>query len=119
MMNFLLAGLASFGLSAADTQGAMTVTCTATATGPTFGLNSGTLYFHFVTTCDAPVEAMTINAFVDGPKQDRSGTKTCTYTDSCSYIISMYYSRGTWLWTNDTAYTGGTSSATNTVTYYQ
>jgi hypothetical protein len=118
MTELLLIGLLSFGLGTPDVSITSTAMCTATATGPTFGLGTGMMYFHFNTTCDAPVETLTINATIDGP-QDRTGTKTCTNASSCSYILGVSYARGTWVWTNDTTYTGGTSSATNTVTYNQ
>jgi hypothetical protein len=125
MTGLLLMGLASLHLVTADVSGAAVATCQATAEGPTFGLGTGLMYFHFNTTCDAVVNAITIEASVDGPRQDRAGSKTCVDSSTCSYVVSVPYTRGTWLWTNASSITSHASakavplSATNAVTYSQ
>ncbi|ADO72315.1 hypothetical protein [Stigmatella aurantiaca] len=125
MTGLLLMGLASLRLVTADVSGSAVATCQATAEGPTFGLGTGLMYFHFNTTCDAVVNAITINASVDGPRQDRAGTKTCAQTNECSYVVSVPYARGTWLWTNSSSVMSHPSAlaipilATNAVTYSQ
>lgn len=125
MTGLLLMGLASLHLVTADVSGAAVPTCQATAEGPTFGLGTGLMYFHFTTTCDAVVNAITVDASVDGPRQDRSGSKTCVDSSTCTYVLSVPYARGTWLWTNASAILSQPSaksvpfSATNAVTYSQ
>lgn len=117
MTKLLLIGLAALNITTAELQDTA-VSCTATATGPTFGF-SGRMYFHFVTTCDAPVESITINATVSGPTV-ATGTATCTQTDRCAFMLPVTYKRGTWTWTNDSVYTAeGSSVETKTMTFIQ
>ncbi len=118
MTKLLLIALASVGFNTAELPGMTAATCTATVSGPTFGF-SGRMYFHFKTTCDAPVDLITLNASVVGPLTAVKGVKTCSATNTCSSMIAVTYKRGTWTWTNDTTYTGGSSLATKTVTYTQ
>jgi hypothetical protein len=125
MTGLLLMGLASLRLVTADVSGAAVPTCHATAEGPTFGLGTGLMYFHFTTTCDVVVNAITINASVDGPRQDRASSKTCAGSSTCTQVLSVPYTRGTWLWTNASSIVSNPSaksvplSATNAVTYSQ
>lgn len=126
MTGMLLIGLASLGVVTADVQSTSTAApCRVEAVGPTFGLGGGQMYFHFNTTCDDPMESITIYATIDGPTQDRSGTKTCTQASSCSYVLGVTYARGTWVWTNESTSVdamtsiASTTSATNMVTYNQ
>ncbi len=123
MTGMLLIALASLSFSSPAFQTAPTgysttasPTCTATVPGITFGIGSGTMCFHYDTTCDGTVDTITINASYSGPTSG-SGTKTCTNASSCSYVLCTGYSKGTWTFTNNTTYTGGTSTATSTVTY--
>jgi hypothetical protein len=118
MTGLLLIGLVSFGFTPTDMRPTLLNTCTATAPGVTFGIGSGMMCFHYDTTCDGAVENITINATYSGPASG-SGSKVCTNASSCSYVLCTPYKKGTWTFTNNTTYTGGTSSATNTVTYNQ
>ncbi len=117
MVKFLLMGLASFSVTAVELPVTTPATCTAAVSGPTFGLGGG-MYFYYTTTCTAPVESITIDASITGPTQ-RVGTKRCTETESCTFVMGVPYKRGTWTWTNDSTFPGGTDSATQTVTYSQ
>lgn len=118
MTKLLLIGLASVGFNTAELPGLTEPTCTATVSGPTYSF-SGRMYFHFNTKCDAPVEAITINATVAGPLTSAVGLKTCTFTDTCSSLVAATYKRGTWTWTNSTTYTSSTSLATQSLTFFQ
>jgi hypothetical protein len=118
MTKLLLIGLAALNIATAEPQDDTSVKCTATAMGPTFGF-SGRMYFHFVTTCDAPVERITVNATVSGPSRVM-GSMTCSQTDTCSLMLPVTYKRGTWTWTNDSVYTtAGSSVETKTMTFNQ
>jgi hypothetical protein len=117
MTKLLLIGLAALNITTAEPQDSA-VSCTATATGPTFGF-AGRMYFHFVTTCDAPVESITLNATVSGPTVAQ-GSVTCTQTDRCTFMLPVTYKRGTWTWTNDSVYTAeGSSVGKRTMTINQ
>ncbi|WP_224241177.1 hypothetical protein [Hyalangium gracile] len=120
MTGMLLISLASLGFVSTESPELHTapITCTASAPGVTFGIGSGLMCFHYNTTCDGPVESITINASYSGPATG-SGTKTCTDTSSCAYVLCTPYRRGTWSFTNDSTYTGGVCAATNSVTYNQ
>jgi hypothetical protein len=118
MTKVLLIALASVGFNTADLTGTTTATCTATVSGPTFGF-SGRMYFHYKTTCDAPVELITLNASVAGPLTTAASVKTCSFTDTCSAIVAVTYKRGTWTWVNDTTYTVGSSLASKSMTFTQ
>jgi hypothetical protein len=118
MTKLLLIGLASVGFNTAELPGLTEPTCTATVSGPTYGF-SGRMYFHFTTKCDAPVAAITIKATVAGPFTTAVGAKTCSLTDTCSSLVAVTYKRGTWTWSNNTTYTGGTSLATQSLTFFQ
>lgn len=118
MTKMLLIALASVGFNTEELPGITTATCTASVSGPTFGF-SGRMYFHFTTTCDAPVEFITINASVVGPLTSAVGLKTCSFTDTCSSMVAVTYKRGTWTWVNNTTYLGGTSLASKSLTFSQ
>jgi hypothetical protein len=118
MTKFLLIGLASVGFNTAELPGMTAATCTATVSGPTYSF-SGRMYFHFKTTCDAPVELITVNASVSGPGTSLAATKVCALTSTCSMMVAATYKRGTWTWTNSTTYMGGSSLATQTLTFLQ
>jgi hypothetical protein len=45
--------------------------------------------------------------------------KTCSFASTCSSIIAVTYKRGSWTWTNDTTYTGGSSFATSSTAFLQ
>ncbi|SEM88042.1 hypothetical protein SAMN05444354_1254 [Stigmatella aurantiaca] len=117
MTAWMLIGLASLSTAAAEVQ-VSTATCTATITGPHFGLPpNGLMYFHFTTTCDVPVESMTVTGTITGTSGG-SGSKTCTNTNTCRYTLGIHASSpGSWAWTNSTVYTGGTVSATGGMTW--
>ncbi|MDY7230274.1 hypothetical protein [Hyalangium rubrum] len=123
MLNqFLLIGLASIGVNTTEIPEEEPTTlpgttCTATVLGPTYSFG-GRMYFHFETTCDAPVAAITINASVVGPTS-AYGSKTCLLTNKCTFWLAATYKRGTWTWTNNTSYTFGTSVASQTLTFKQ
>lgn len=118
MTKLLLIALASVGVNTAELPGTTAATCTATVSGPTFGF-SGRMYFHFKTTCDAPVELITLNASVSGPYTSAMSVKACSFASTCSSIIAVTYKRGAWTWTNDTTYTGGSSFATSSTAFLQ
>lgn len=118
MTKVLLLALASVGFNTADLPGVTAATCTATVSGPTFGF-SGRMYFHYKTTCDAPVELITLKASAVGPLTSVVSLKTCSFTNTCSAMIAVTYKRGTWTWVNDTTYTGGVSLASKTQTFSQ
>jgi hypothetical protein len=118
MTKMLLIALASVGYTTEELPETTAATCTATVSGPTFGF-SGRMYFHFKTTCTAPVELITVNASVAGPLTSAVNLKTCSFTDTCSSMVAVTYKRGTWTWVNDTTYAAGSSLASKSVTLYQ
>lgn len=119
MTQWLLIGLASIGFTAAELPDEPRPTCTAKVLGPTYALGGGRMYFHFETTCEAPVDSISIKGTVTGPGTTVVGSKTCTLTDTCAFWVAASYKRGTWAWTNETTYTGGTSLATTSLTFAQ
>ena len=118
MTKVLLIALASVGYNTAELPVPTTANCTASVSGPTFGF-SGRMYFHYTTTCDAPVELITINASAVGPLTSAVSVKTCAFASSCTAMVAVTYKRGTWTWVNDTTYTAGVSLASKSVTYNQ
>ena len=117
MTKLLLMGLASLSFATAELQ-TTAATCTATISGPIFSLPpNGLMYFHFTTTCDVPVESMTVTGTITGTTSG-SGSKTCTQTNTCRYTLGVIAkNEGTWSWTNDTSYTGGSVTATGGMTW--
>lgn len=118
MTKMLLIALASVGYTTTELPETTAATCTATVSGPTFGF-SGRMYFHFKTTCTAPVELITLNSSVAGPLTAAVSLKTCAFTDTCSAMVAVNYKRGTWTWINDTTSTAGLSLASKSVTFFQ
>jgi len=118
MTKMLLLALASVGYTTAELPETTAATCTATVSGPTFGF-SGRMYFHFKTTCTAPVALLTLNSSVAGPYTSAVSVKTCSFTDTCAAMVAVTYKRGTWTWVNDTTSTAGSSLASQSVTFYQ
>ncbi|HEX8706000.1 MAG TPA: hypothetical protein VF815_44605 [Myxococcaceae bacterium] len=121
MTKVLLIALASVGFNTAELPEeteTSAAACTATVSGPTFGF-SGRMYFHYKTTCTAPVELITLKASVTGPYTLATSLKTCSFTDTCSTMIAVTYKRGTWTWVNDTTYPAGVSMASRSVTLSQ